>query len=422
MSAYNPGDVEVVTLSITSLGGGDTIDFAKSFISFDVYESIFAPGIIAYINILDDKNIVGTAKISGGEEVDFAFATPGGQAAQYKLVVNSLKDAESPDGQKSKSYRIECVSQEAFNARSNYVNKKYDLKHFSEMVSDIFESDDFIGSQKDLEIEETKGMFRHVVTNQKPFQAIDTIRRRSVSPENESSSYVFFENRDGFHFKTIEKIFKDGSPLKEYNQDSTIGSDFVGAKNNNILGLEVPHQGSMSQTIASGNMGQSYRTYNFQTLDYKKNYIKDPAKDLKTSGAGPDSRVHQSLKDKYGGKEDKPNRITLVPTNNEAQLGQGSNPNIAKTSPKQMAYAEALASSMTKISVYGDTDLKAGILITANILQKTDATTSPTTDDGLAGTFLVSALRHMVKPPGSRPRYTCEMELVKGGLEKASNQ
>jgi hypothetical protein len=414
---YNPGDIEVVELKVTS-NGGESMDFTTSFISFDIYESIFAPGIIAYIAILDGKNIVNTAKLAGGEEVSFAFATPGGQAAEYKFVLNSLKDAESPEGQHSRSYMLECVSQEAFDARSKYVSKKYDLKMYSEIVQDIFENDDFIGSKKKLDVEETKGMFRYVVPNTKPYQAIDLIRRRSVSSENKSSSFVFFENRDGFYFKTIEKIFKEGSVIKEYVQNETIGNDFMNSNPNNIIALETPQQGSMSKTIASGNMSQDYRTYNFQTLDYKKKNVKDPSKGMSSGGSDPDDRIPQKLKDKYG-KEDKPNKISVVPANNEKQLGAGRNTEIGMTSPGQMAYADALASSTVKISVFGDTDLKAGVLIKANLLQKSDATTDPGTDSSLSGKFLVSALRHMVRQPGVRPRYTCEMELVKGGYEES---
>ena len=412
---FNPGDIEVVELKVTT-NGSDTLDFVSSFISFDIYESIFAPGVIAYISILDAKNIVNEAKLAGGEKVSFAFKTPGGQDAEYKFVLNAIKDSEASAGQKSKSYRLECVSQEAFDARSQYVSKKYDLMHFSEMVEDIFNN--FIESKKNLEVEETKGTFRYVVPNTKPYQAIDLIRRRSISPENKSSSYVFFENRDGFYFKTIEKIFKEGSVVKEYVQNATIGNDFVNANPNNIIAMETPQQGSMSRTIASGNMSQDYRTMNFQTLDYKKKNIKDPSKGMKTGGADPDNRIPQNLKDKYG-KEDKPNKISVVPTNNERQLGAGRNTEIASSSPGQIAYADALAASTVKLSVFGDTDLKAGVLIKADLLQKSDSTAQPGVDTSLSGKFLVSALRHMVREPGIRPRYTCEMEVVKGGYEES---
>jgi len=417
MSGYNPGDVEVIELKVTPNAGQD-VDFTRSFITFDIYESIFAPGIIAYITILDTNNIVNEVKLAGGENVSFAFSTPGGPTAEYKFVLNAIKDSRAPSGQKSKSYTLECVSQEAFDARSKYVSKKYDLKTYSEMVQDIFESDDFIGSKKKIEVEDTKGMYRYVVPNTKPYQAIDLMRRRSISPENKSSSYVFFENRDGFFFKTIEKIFKEGKIVKEYVQNEAIGSDFLNANPNNIIAMETPQQGSMSKTIASGNMSQDYRTYNFQTLDYKTKNVKDPAKDTTTGGASTDNRIPNSLKDKYG-KEDKPNKISVVPANNEKQLGAGRNTEIGMTSPIQIAYADALASSTVKISVFGDTDLKAGVLVKANLLQKSDSTAAPGTDTSLSGKFMVSALRHMVRHPGVKPRYTCEMELVKGGYEES---
>ena len=405
MTAYNPGDIQVTELTIKGT------DFKESFVSFDVYESIFAPGIIANITINDANDFIGNAKLAGGEDVNLTFQNPGGKQAEYKFVVNGVKDSSSPPGQKSKSYVIECVSKEAFEARSKYISKKYDNKQYDAMVKNIFE--EFLKSQKKLDVEETKGLVKHVIPNQKPYHAIDMIRRRSISPENKSSSYVFFENRDGFFFKTIEQIFKDKNIVKTLVQDAAAGSDFFGAKGNNILSVQIPKQSGMSETIAAGNMNQDYRKFNFQTLTYKSTNVKNPDKGTSKGGSG--ERVPSSVKDKYG---DQPSKISVTPTNNHRDLGQGSNPNIAEQTPAQRAYAESLASSTIKLKAIGDTDLKAGVMITANLLDKQQDTTAPGLDKALSGDFVISALRHMVSPPGTRPRYTCVMEIVKGSYNE----
>jgi len=415
MSAFNPGDIVVTELKLTP-HSASVVDYTNSFVSFDVYESIVAPGIIAYITVLDTKGAQGEAKITGGEQVSFAFSNPGGPTAEYKFVVNSIKDGSATPGQHSKSYILECVSEEAFNARDKYVSKKYDNQGYHEIIQDIFKN--FIKSKKNLDVEETKGVFKHVVPNQKPLHAIDFVRRRCVSPENKSSSYVFFENRDGYFFKTIEKIFKDKKIVKTYVQDAATGTDFLNAKGNNILAVELPKQNGMSDTIASGNMKQAYKTYNFQTNSYKQNNdVQKPAAGLKTGGTDPVSgRIPTKVQDAHNSE---PNKISVVPSNNEKQLGQGSNPKIAMNSPAQMAYAEALGSSAVKLSVYGDTDLKAGVMITANLLEAKETTNSPSSDPSQSGDFIVYALRHKVKDASAKPRYTCEMQLIKGAPDQS---
>jgi hypothetical protein len=406
MSGHNLGDVEVIELSIKGSS------FEKNFVSIDIYESVFTPGIVANITINDADDFINNQKIAGGEEVSIAFRPPGMDTAEYKFIVNSIKDTSSPPGQHSKSYVVECVSEEVANARDKYVSKQYDNKQFSAMVDDIFK--EFIKSQKKLDIEETKGMQKYLVPTQKPFQAIDMIRRRSVSPDNQSSSYVFFENRDGYVFKTIEKIFKDKNIVKTLVQDSAVGQDFLESKYNNILAVTKPQQMSITQSTSSGVHKAKYNTFNWQTGEYKQKEVETPEKSAKKGGSG--ERIPTSYESKH---KDQFALQTVAPVNNERKVGLGGKSYIPEASPVQRAYADSLASSAVRMSVYGDPTLKAGVMITANLTKKDQNTTAPGIDSTLSGDFLISGLRHMIKPPGIRPRYTCEMELVKGSYEES---
>ena len=71
-----------------------------------------------------------------------------------------------------------------------------------------------------------------------------------------------------------------------------------------------------------------------------------------------------------------------------------------------------------KIKVYGDGNLKAGDMITANIPKKVSTTDNSETDELLSGDFLISRIHHEIGTPAMRPRYTCTLELVKGNLKQ----
>ena len=67
MDGYKYGDVTVTNLTVSSTRG--TLDLSKSFVSMSIYESIFTPGIIADIVVLDTDDTLGNLKLSGDEIV-----------------------------------------------------------------------------------------------------------------------------------------------------------------------------------------------------------------------------------------------------------------------------------------------------------------------------------------------------------------
>ena len=70
-----------------------------------------------------------------------------------------------------------------------------------------------------------------------------------------------------------------------------------------------------------------------------------------------------------------------------------------------------------KIRVPGDTALKAGDVINADIPVKSSTTEFKKNDPLLSGKFLISRLHHMIGGANDRPRYTCVVEIVKGNME-----
>jgi hypothetical protein len=81
--SYAPGDVIVNKFSISSDRG--SLDLSKSFVSASIYESIFTPGIIIDVEVMDTDDQIGQLNISGDETADISFQVPGGTTAKYKM-------------------------------------------------------------------------------------------------------------------------------------------------------------------------------------------------------------------------------------------------------------------------------------------------------------------------------------------------
>jgi len=408
---YNPGDVIVDKLTITS-ADGSSLSLQSSFISASVYESIFVPCMVADIVVLDTNDQLGNIKITGGEKVEFSFKVPGGQLASYKFVVEDTGDISASTGaQKSKQYTIKCASEEIMNDH-NHLQKSFKSKQIDDSVEKILK--EYLKSKKKLDKEATKGSQSVMVPNYNGFKAIDFIRRRAVSSTHKSGSYVFFETRDGanqiFKFCTIEKLF-EGSPIKEFKQSDAVGNDARGQTDNNIIAYQVPKQSSAKELLSIGGKHR-VATFDVRTQKYTtKDTTPDPKK-FKTGGKGdPSSQEVKKARD-----DAKIPPQSFIPV--DSSSGNRELTNIPESTAENRAYLGMLMQNAMKIRVPGDSKLTVGNMVNANIPVKSGTTESKQNDKLLSGKFLITRLHHRIGGQTERPRYTCIMELVKGALEE----
>lgn len=404
---YNPGDILIDTFTVSSDRG--TLDLAKAFVSASIYESIFTPGIVGDIVVLDTDDQLGKLEISGDETVEISFMAPGGESANYIFALHALDDVKPTSGQKSKTYTLKVVSEEALYSKTNYVQKSFTTQ-ISEMVQTIFT--DYMMSEKNIEVEETKGSQKVVIGHHNPYAAIDLIRRRAVSNENKSSAFVFFETRVGgdqtFKFVTIEKLFQ-GEIVKEFQQSDAINSSIMNQSDNNILAYEVPKQLSSTERISIGGKTR-VSSFDFRTHSYVTKDIDTDETQFKMGGSG--SYNSSTFKNKYFNPKIPSQAYIPIDTSQRAVTS------IKERTPDLQAFITSLMQNSMKVRVYGDANLKAGDMVTANIPNKIATTGNGETDPLLSGDFLVSRIHHEIGTAGQRPRYTCVMELLKGNLEK----
>lgn len=409
MSLANPGDVVVSKFTMTSDRG--KLDLANGFLTLDVYEGIFSPGMMADVRVQDADDFIGELKLVGDEEVEIELEVPGGESATYKFAVESIENANMTDRTlSSRMYVIRLISKEALMAKTNFVQKSY-KKEISSIVEHIHK--EFLKSEKPIEVEKTKGQQDVVLPNYNPYKAIDVVRRRAVSDENKSSSFVYFETREGgqqaFKFVSIEKLFK-GSTVKTVKQLDTMGYKFAEGMDEQVACLEIPKQfDSVDRVQTGGKRRVSY--YDFRTQTYKKKDVTPDPKSYKTGGEGS----YESSKFKQDYYENVKNPPpTIVPVD----YSQRKKTDIPEKSADQLVYIATLMQNAVKMRVMGDFALKPGVMIDAKIPVK-KMTTGPRDDDKmLSGKFLVTRVKHEIAELGVSPRFTTAIECVKGNPEE----
>jgi len=401
------GDISVSNFTVSSARG--TLDLTNSFAAASIFEGIFQPGILAYITVLDTDDAIGNLKIVGDETVKITINMPDDTTTDFQFALFKLEDQEMATGTlNSKTYKLSCVSEEALHAQTNYVQKSYNGL-ISDAIKDLHTN--YLMSNKPLNVEDTKGKQNIVIPHYSPYKAIDFLRRRSVSSQNKTSAYVYYESTDNgkqaFTFSTIEKLFKQ-KPVKSLYQSDAVNSSIYNKPENNIIALEVPKSLSTVDLIKLGGKRRisefEYRTHSYTTKD-----VDTDSTNYTTGGKG--NYVSSDLKQKYLNSKNPPKSVIGSDTSQRGVT------HIPDSTADLHSYISALLQNVLKMTVYGDFNLKAGAVVDINVPKKVGTTGPRENDEQLTGNFLITRIHHDIGLLGERPRYTCAVECIKGNLE-----
>jgi hypothetical protein len=401
-----PGNVNIKTVSIHSPKG--TVNATELVIYMNIYESIFMPTFYAEVILRSEASIANLLPLVGEEKINIEFATPSRETATYELHITNMEDAQTTSNQKSKTFKLVCLSTEIFNHKTRFIQKSYNTNIHS-IIDDICTK--YLETDKDTDFRETKGVHKVIVPNMKPFQAIDMLRRRAVSSQDESSSFVFFENKDGFHFKTIETLFKEGEVGdRNFKIKSTAQSDAFSPFFRNILAFNQPRQYDTLGKLGGGGVNVQTKVLDFKDLTYK---VKDNPNLDNKKYAGAEGKLSLTNSPEFNqlfGKFAGAHSLIPVDTNMFKSF-------IDEMTPKQKSFVSQIAQGTVNKHIYGDSEMSAGQLVSLDIFEP-EGTTSTTSDKLISGKYLVASLRHIIGPEGSNPRYTCAVECIKGGYKE----
>ena len=205
---------------------GKTVDIASGVIEFSYFENIFSPYITARAIIVNTGNTVEDDKgipqsiynglpLRGGERVIIKIAANSknnvgldfsDDEERYFYVSSITNVLISPE---SESFVLNLCSREALSNQTSRVGKKFpSSQKISDSVKDIIKN--YLKSpNKIMEIDETQNQYGFIGNMKKPFTIITWLASKSVSKvgkQDSSAGFLFFENQDGFNFKSIDNL------------------------------------------------------------------------------------------------------------------------------------------------------------------------------------------------------------------------
>ena len=407
---FNPGEVNIDSLLIISPRTG-TCDMTLNFLSGSVYESIFTPGVIAELKVADFQDNLSTYEFAGDETVNFQFTRPNGGTGKYTFHLDSIKDVTPEGARKMKLYVIHGISNENFVGQANYVQQAYN-QPISSIVQQLF---GMLNTNLGLDIETTQGNRNIKIANQPIYAALEMLRKEAISIINTSSNFMHYITQNAIHFKTIEQMTREGD-IKTFTQDNTMAYNHLSNFDSNILSWQVIQNMDALSRIQDGALMHRVGTFNVHTNEFVKGDYKVTTDAFNNLGSFA-MIASTFLASITGSGPSSPQRSYMRYINPHQTL------NIPKSNvPDNIAYKMLNLSQMQeqllRLTVLGDPILEAGKTIMCNVPQVISNAIVTNLDPQVSGRWLISKLEHKFSEPQDKPRYTNNLECLKGAYQE----
>jgi phosphopantetheinyl transferase (holo-ACP synthase) len=372
----------------------------------DYFESIYETATSANISVNDASGFHQKAKLKGGEDIELSFGSREGSTIRMKYKTGIIGDrTRVKDNQDY--YELTCVPQEFLDNNAKEVAKAYTGEKLSEMVKKWHDdyTKDSSTIKKDLTTnEESEGNASYYGTGRSPVTAIRWAAKEAKSSKAKASNYVYYQDRDGYHFKTIDSMLSEGDKFTFSYATQNIG----GSGSDTQLNIIAFEQQKDFNTVDS----------RFNGADSDHWYYFDPTTGKmgggsKRDGAGKTSHTgkNQITKEQKSARGERFNFV-VAPGASGSKFRDARDKSISENKRTvhehgaNSSAATQLDNLIMNVRVPGNTEYKPGIKVKLNI----PANQETGELDNRSGSFLVTSVRHVLYKDDKDMKYECILE------------
>lgn len=413
------GDVNIDSALITTPKGVFQ-NVTGQVLQVNIFEDVFSPFITGSLILKESYDFMNLFPLVGEEILDLIVTTPqlpnakiNGRFHIYKMSDRTVV------GDKTTVYELNFISIESLVD----MNKKIS-KVFSGKISDIikpFIADQMDGleSEKQYIIENTRNSIKYISNFWSPVKNLSFLADNAIS-ETQSPSFLFFENRDGFNFRSLENLYK-GNVVQKFVYDRYTRDNFPMGGNALNITEDYRRIGEYSVPVAydymdrtrSGMLASKLFSYDSTKKSYTvRNY---------SAGSRFGSQVHLNPNPLFTSKpvSRAVSRFFLYPRAFETFTSFGDTTN-ARILQERTSFLKMAEAQKLNISVPGRCDYTVGQVVDVYLTKMAPARKNDQQDELvdkiLSGKYLVAAINHTIKRDG----HDCTMELIKDSSMKAA--
>lgn len=424
MRRLNPGQCHIEILSLSDHQKNKVIDVGNGILEFihsiDIYESVFSFHIIADVHFIDGASIRERFNLTGNETLKIKFNGYGNdQSLEYTLYSAELMGIVPESNLRSKIFTVRFVSNELIQNSSTVVAKSY-TNSAGEMIQSILT--DFLKSSKRLQRDPSKDQPVTVIPYLKPLEAIDFIRRRAVSTSFKSP-FLFFENKNGFYFKTLESIIKERNIMNGsveelvFFQNEAISSNIKGTstsvtdKSSHLLfsNYTVNNPFNILHLLDNFGVNGIVQQFDFVTKKFQeRSFINDNS--FETLSGKKNPIASSGIISEFGQNKNKP---TMVAYSKYKDTNNSTVNFMYDVLLERSCFTNIITQQKTYVDIPGNTKILAGSVVGLNV-PLYDSLQVRNLNEVDSGSYLVSSVKHSISV-AEDTKYTTHMELIRNG-------
>jgi hypothetical protein len=393
---------------------GQVIDLKNPLIfnTIQIYENIYSPAVTGTIQLIEGVNLYSLLSMHGNEYLYISFCRPGEEnkdsryTRTFRIYKSDKRSRYSTSQQQT--YVLHFCSNELVISSQQVISRTLDGLTASEHVYNILTQDLLANKKRIKNFEKSQGVCNFTLTQYKPFEAIENLSKYSYNENN--SPFLFFENRDGYNFVSMEKLVSQ-EPVTTLNASTANfaldPTDAPFITSNDIKKFEFEQGFNVLEGIENNAFSgklytldlirQKYERSNYSSLNYQlvpsmlDGY--PPLNDAK-------NRDGKSLFTDYDGMPDylltnlNQNETSYFVSKNYKVI----NSNIERIHMNRKMLLGLLNNTRVLCQVSGNPNLSVGFVVAFNMPAYMPNKTDTATDPYHSGKYLITHIRHSITP------------------------
>jgi len=431
----SPGEISIDELILVSSKG--YISLNDYLVELNIFESIFNNVLSGDILLSDSRNLIKALDIKGEELLIVKIHTPGLNSFINKTFrVTSLEDRSIIRDQNTQLYKLKFISQEAlvdtltplylpFKGNIEEIVKKIFKDNLEVPRSLYYDADNGVKQSESttelISFGQTKNLVKFVSPGWTPFECINWLCKKALPKDGEACNFLFWESNGAFYFGSVEKLFKDGESIGNYNYAATSvfrGTDSIEEKMSLIQSVNILN--GLDHLVSLDN---GYFASKIISIDYIKkkrditeyDHVTEFPKYKHVAG----ETNPQPLFSQQNVVRNLNSHIRVYPKHPGIHTGVQDNYNekMGDIYGNRLSNMLDLGTLKLDITIYGRTDIEAGRIMKINFpdispTSPDDSVASKHLDSKYTGRYLITSIHHKI----NIVKHMMTMEVIRDSL------
>ena len=413
------GDVNIEKVNIIS-SSGFTQEITNQVVGLQIFEDLFSPFITGSLIIKDSLDLLNLFPFSGEEFLQLRVSTPTlkGSKIDGNFYIFKMADREIV-GDRSVVYELHFITQEAVIDLNKRISKAYSGR-CSEIAKTLMEDKEFgLQLKRKIFIEETRNSTKFISNYWNPVKSLNYLCDHSLNA-NDSPTFVFYENRAGFNFVSLETLYTNNDVVQEFVYDNYKRDALPGGQGINnpseqykrIKELRIPTVYDYMKNTQEGMYASKQYSFDITTKTVFINNF-----DIKT-----DFEKQKHLNPHAPISSNAIYRPSAMIINKSTYYGSFTNEKDVTNASflqKRISGMRQADANKIEITVPGRTDYTVGqkVIINVDRMEPYTVGEKNTRDEVISGAYIIGAINHYI----DREKHECVMELFKESMLKNMN-